>query len=61
MSQVLDSINKTGPKESIEPRLMGEILWEYFSNSNEPLAVAFRERKEMGKVKLSDADNYGTE
>lgn len=26
-----------------EPRLLGEILQDYFANSNEPLAVAFRE------------------
>lgn len=61
MSQVLDSINMAGPKESIEPRLIGEILRGYFSNSNEPLAVAFREHKKMGKVKQPNAVSYGKE
>ena len=28
-----------------EPRLAGEILHHYFENSNEPLAVAYRQRK----------------
>lgn len=61
MSQVLDSINKAGSRESHEPRLIGEILREYFSTSNKPLVVAFRERYGMDKVKQSNANNYGKE
>ena len=59
MSQVLDSTYKAGPKESHGPRLIGEILREYFSDSNEPLAAAFRECNERDQVKQSSADNYG--
>ena len=29
-----------------DPRLAGEILHDYLENSNEPLAVAFREKKQ---------------
>lgn len=61
MAKVLDSINKAGSKESHEPRLIGEILREFFSSSNEPLAVAYREHNGMVEVEQSNADNYGKE
>lgn len=33
-----------------EPRLAGEILYDYLENSNEPLAVAYREHKAEAEV-----------
>ncbi|MCQ2258893.1 MAG: hypothetical protein MJZ41_13020 [Bacteroidaceae bacterium] len=61
MTKVLNHKSKAGSKESHEPRLIGEILREYFSSSNEPLAQAYRERNGMVEVKQSNADNYGKE
>lgn len=43
----MDTINKkqtAGQKKQYGPRLVGEILHDYLENSNEPLAVAYRER-----------------
>jgi len=31
-----------GHEEQYGPRLIGEILHDYFENSNEPLAIAYR-------------------
>lgn len=35
---------RVGSEEQYEPRTVGEILHDYLENSNEPLAVAFRNR-----------------
>lgn len=35
---------RAGSEEQYGPRLVGEILHDYLENSNEPLAVAYRER-----------------
>ena len=35
---------RVGSEEQYGPRLAGEILHDYLENSNEPLAVAYRER-----------------
>lgn len=43
MKQVLDIKNKAGSRNPAEPRLVGDILAEMLS-SDEPLAVAFRNR-----------------
>ena len=43
----MDTIKKNhaaGQKKQYGPRLVGEILHDYLENSNEPLAVAYRER-----------------
>lgn len=43
----MDTIKKNqtaGQKKHYGPRLVGEILHDYLENSNEPLAVAYRER-----------------
>jgi hypothetical protein len=43
----VDTIKKNhaaGQKKQYGPRLVGEILHDYLENSNEPLAVAYRER-----------------
>lgn len=51
---------QAGLENMNEPRLVGEILLEYFSTSNEPLAVAFRQQhpevfgKATGKDEGSD-------
>ncbi|MBR4553786.1 MAG: hypothetical protein IKO20_08750 [Bacteroidaceae bacterium] len=37
---------RVGSEEQYGPRLAGEILHDYQENSNEPLAVAYRERSE---------------
>jgi len=41
----VDKVNKNaaGPRKKYGPRLAGEILHDYLNNSNEPLAVAYRE------------------
>ena len=41
----MDKVNKNaaGPRKKYGPRLAGEILHDYLNNSNEPLAVAYRE------------------
>jgi len=41
----VDTVNKNaaGPRKKYGPRLAGEILHDYLNNSNEPLAVAYRE------------------
>lgn len=36
-----------------EPRLTGEILYDYLENSNESLAVAYREHKAVAEVETS--------
>lgn len=36
--------NRVTPEEQYGPRIAGEILREYLENSNDPLAVAYRER-----------------
>lgn len=36
---------RAGSEEQYGPRLVGEILNDYFNNSNEPLAVAYRKHK----------------
>ena len=36
--------NRVTPEEQYGPRIVGEILREYLENSNDPLAVAYRER-----------------
>ena len=43
----MDTIKKNhaaGQKKQYGPRIVGEILHDYLENSNEPLAVAYRER-----------------
>ena len=43
----MDTIKKNhaaGQKKRHAPRIVGEILHDYLENSNEPLAVAYRER-----------------
>jgi len=35
--------NRAGSEAQYDPRLAGEVLHDYLENSNEPLAVAFRE------------------
>ena len=42
MSQVLNPTSQAGSQKSDEPRLLSEILKEYFENSNEPLAKGYR-------------------
>lgn len=37
---------RVGSEQQYGPRLAGEILHDYLENSNEPLAVAYRERSE---------------
>ena len=37
--------NRAGFEAQYDPRPVGEILHDFFENSNEPLAVAFRHRK----------------
>ena len=41
----MDKVNKNaaGPRKKYGPRIAGEILHDYLNNSNEPLAVAYRE------------------
>lgn len=36
--------NRVGSKAQYGPRLVGEILHDYLENSNEPMAVAYREQ-----------------
>lgn len=54
-------IIEAGSRESHEPRLIGDVLREYVSTSNEPLAVALRERNGRVKVEQLNADSYGKE
>ena len=45
--KTVDTIKKNyaaGQKKQYGPRIVGEILHDYLENSNEPLAVAYRER-----------------
>ena len=44
MKKVLNDNFDAGSKKSYGPRLAGEILHDYLENSNEPLAVAYREQ-----------------
>lgn len=48
-----------GSEAQYDPRPIGEILQEYFSTSNEPLAVAYRKRKEMENVEQLNSDSDG--
>ena len=43
-------ISRAGSEAQYGPRLAGEILHDYLENSNEPLAVAYRERHEEAEV-----------
>lgn len=57
-----DFILKRCPYGSREPKAIGELIDEYFEESNEPLAVAWRKRKaELKKVEPSNAYGYGKE
>ena len=40
------TINRAGSEQEYGPRLAGEILHDYLENSNEPLAVAYREQSD---------------
>ena len=46
------NFNRAGSEQEYGPRLAGEILHDYLENSNEPLAVAYREQS-------GDADEQG--
>ena len=39
-----NKVSRAGSEEQYGPRLAGEILHDYLENSNEPLAVAYREQ-----------------
>ena len=41
--------HETGARKKNSPRLLGEILHNYLENSNEPLAVAYREHSTEAK------------
>lgn len=41
---------RVGSEVQYGPRLVGEILYDYLENSNEPLAVAYRERTTEAEV-----------
>ena len=43
---------RAGSEEQYGPRLAGKVLHDYLNNSNEPLAVAYREH-------ATDAEEYG--
>ena len=49
MKKVFKVINRAGARDYSAPRLVGEILREYFEESNEPLARAYRERSAVAK------------
>ncbi len=49
MKKVFKRINRAGARDYSAPRLVGEILREYFEESNEPLARAYRERSAVAK------------
>ena len=49
MKKVLNRNMEAGSRKSNEPRLAGAILKDYLEKSNEPLAVAYRERKAEAK------------
>lgn len=51
---------QTGVKENHSPRLIGEILTDYFSTSNEALAVSLRERKQSLVIN-SKTESHGRE
>ena len=40
------NFNRVGSEKQYDPRLAGEVLHDYLENSNEPLAVAYREHAE---------------
>ena len=42
--------NRVGSEAQYGPRLAGEILHDYLENSNEPLAVAYREHQDEAAV-----------
>lgn len=56
-----DCKTRGGSQESHEPRLIGDILQEYFSTSNEPLAVAYRSHDEKLKVERTNTSCHGKE
>lgn len=45
--------NRAGFEAQYGPRLVGEILHDFFENSNEPLAAAFRHRKAYANTELN--------
>ena len=49
MKKVLNRNMEAGSRKSNGPRLAGAILKDYLEKSNEPLAVAYRERKAEAK------------
>lgn len=52
--------NRVGSEVQYGPRPIGELIDEYFEESNEPLAVAWRKRNaELKKVKPLNTDGYG--
>lgn len=51
MSNFFKTNFEAGSKKANGPRLVGEILHKYLENSNEPLAVAYREQS-------ADADSW---
>lgn len=49
MLKILNN-NQAGSKDLHEPRLIGDILREYFVYSNNPLTAAYHKRKKMERV-----------
>ena len=49
MEQVLNHNNVAGAENSNAPCLVGQILHNYFENSDEPMAVAYREQLAKAK------------
>lgn len=47
--------NRVTPEQKYDPRIAGKILREYLDNSNEPLAVAYREH--VAKSEEEDIDD----
>lgn len=54
-------INRDGSEVQYGPRLVGEILHDYLENSNEPLAVAFRQQHPDAFGSADDKDDGGNQ